>query len=476
MARFNAAVMSGAQDDKFQNRYNYLLDLLDMGYIVEKMIGGSMSRIEISPSVGIKVSYGTTDLLSIDPTTGDLRVSGVAFNVGAIDVGGFNQYGLGVFASADETLTGFKSFNLGYSGLGMIASDNDASNLTLKQNAVYKNSYWYYADTNYASILQLINGELKFYQWGSGTGGDVATGITNPFTILKDTGDVLLGNGNNLILQAGSVGSVDTGDIVFKYSGGELCRVFPLTDTHLYRRYGGVNNKIWDSGNDGSGSGLDADLLDGQHGSYYFSSAYLSGRSLTDANNADVEGFMAHQLLSTASNKPTGTDHSLLTLSFNSAWSTQMAGDWRTNQWYVRTQNNGTWTSWKEVWNSGSLPIDEGSWSPSVINSLNLTSIVITSARYYRIGKLVQCWVAGSCSITATNTRTYFSISNPFNQINMGYPQGGGGGFQQSVSPFANVAARIADDSASTSNTAILAQSAWTGSSTFSMCYSYHCA
>ena len=29
--------------------------------------------------------------------------------------------------------------------------------------------------------------------------------------------------------------------------------------------------EIWDSGNDGSGSGLDADLLDGQHGSYYYS-------------------------------------------------------------------------------------------------------------------------------------------------------------------------------------------------------------
>jgi len=30
--------------------------------------------------------------------------------------------------------------------------------------------------------------------------------------------------------------------------------------------------RIWDSGNDGSGSGLDADLLDGQQGSYYYSS------------------------------------------------------------------------------------------------------------------------------------------------------------------------------------------------------------
>jgi hypothetical protein len=29
------------------------------------------------------------------------------------------------------------------------------------------------------------------------------------------------------------------------------------------------SNKVWNAGNDGSGSGLDADLLDGQHGSYY---------------------------------------------------------------------------------------------------------------------------------------------------------------------------------------------------------------
>lgn len=37
------------------------------------------------------------------------------------------------------------------------------------------------------------------------------------------------------------------------------------------------NNKIWHEGNDGSGSGLDADLLDGQNGSYYTSAANLSG-------------------------------------------------------------------------------------------------------------------------------------------------------------------------------------------------------
>ena len=36
-----------------------------------------------------------------------------------------------------------------------------------------------------------------------------------------------------------------------------------------YNGIGGTFYKIWDEGNDGSGSGLDADLLDGQHGTYY---------------------------------------------------------------------------------------------------------------------------------------------------------------------------------------------------------------
>lgn len=37
-------------------------------------------------------------------------------------------------------------------------------------------------------------------------------------------------------------------------------------------------NKVWHSGNDGAGSGLDADLLDGQHGSFYMPASSPSGR------------------------------------------------------------------------------------------------------------------------------------------------------------------------------------------------------
>lgn len=48
---------------------------------------------------------------------------------------------------------------------------------------------------------------------------------------------------------------------------GETYFSAPVTfgDNYVYVQ----NNKVWHAGNDGSDSGLDADLLDGQHGSYY---------------------------------------------------------------------------------------------------------------------------------------------------------------------------------------------------------------
>lgn len=61
--------------------------------------------------------------------------------------------------------------------------------------------------------------------------------------------------------------------------------------TAAYRRTNGVQYKIWDSGNHGSGSGLDADLLDGHHGGDYFrhragyiSADYFNGVAFRNLN------------------------------------------------------------------------------------------------------------------------------------------------------------------------------------------------
>ena len=48
-------------------------------------------------------------------------------------------------------------------------------------------------------------------------------------------------------------------------------------ESGLIWRVGSNNRTVWTSGNDGASSGLDADLLDGQEGSYYTNAANLTG-------------------------------------------------------------------------------------------------------------------------------------------------------------------------------------------------------
>ena len=69
---------------------------------------------------------------------------------------------------------------------------------------------------------------------------------------------------------------------------------------------------------------------------------YASG----DANALNTGGFNVRYLNQTATNKPTGTDHAVMTLNYNAIWSGQQAFDWRTGDVFTRTQNNGTWLDW----------------------------------------------------------------------------------------------------------------------------------
>lgn len=81
----------------------------------------------------------------------------------------------------------------------------------------------------------------------------------------------------NLYIQSGSegVGPNGSGDIVFSGYNG--------VDVNSFRViHGGEFRTIWHSGNDGTGSGLDADLLDGQHASYFATSASLTTHYTND--------------------------------------------------------------------------------------------------------------------------------------------------------------------------------------------------
>ena len=112
----------------------------------------------------------------------------------------------------------------------------------------------------------------------------------------------------------------------------------------------------------------------------------LSGYSLSDANTGSASnGVVFRYLTSGATNKPTGTDHALMSMNYSATFAGQMAADWRTNNWYVRTLNNGSWTQWETVYTSGNLTkatLGLGSVENTADNAKNVLSATkLTTAR-----------------------------------------------------------------------------------------------
>jgi hypothetical protein len=111
--------------------------------------------------------------------------------------------------------------------------------------------------------------------------GEYASGVYTPYVLRNDGeftnyGGIFGYNGirgrkaqtdNNYTTAALWTESYDntTTGIAFHISGNVGKFLEMRTDGVLYWE----NAKVWTAGNDGAGSGLDADLLDGQHGSYY---------------------------------------------------------------------------------------------------------------------------------------------------------------------------------------------------------------
>ena len=126
------------------------------------------------------------------------------------------------------------------------------------------------------------------------------------------------------------------------------------------------NNLVWNSGNDGSGSGLDADLLDGQHGSYYAnesarSSVPSSGNYNTTNSSSPASlgtGYLRHDFWSTFGGGGSGYRSVLSISSYTSGsqW-TQLAFNYNAGVnapiYFRQNDYNGTsWGSWNQLWDS----------------------------------------------------------------------------------------------------------------------------
>ncbi len=105
--------------------------------------------------------------------------------------------------------------------------------------------------------------------------------------------------------------------------------------------YNGTNNTIWHSGNDGAGSGLDADLLDGVHESGF-------ARFILNPNSAspDLFRFMGYAYATNDTLwRATGP-----TIGFgaNAPYHKLIQGSFYENNLFLNTCNNGTYLGWRE--------------------------------------------------------------------------------------------------------------------------------
>jgi len=125
---------------------------------------------------------------------------------------------------------------------------------------------------------------------------------------------------------------------------------------------------MWNSSNDGSGSGLDADTLDGLQGSDYVKTSDIGSISVSSATNIDGISFRngnSTNVTSPDNVTVNGTgyinsislygqgDGALYSQAYSTSWVHQIYGDYRTGNISLRGKNNGTWQSWRTVWNSG---------------------------------------------------------------------------------------------------------------------------
>jgi hypothetical protein len=114
-------------------------------------------------------------------------------------------------------------------------------------------------------------------------------------------------------------------------------------------------NTVWNAGNDGSGSGLDADTVDGLHGTDIVETSNGTSNDLDTNLSAQMFGFSTG-----TSNRPQNYGQGLTIVSSGKTqnntnnWATQIAFGTDENSMYFRGKTNaGSWNSWRTVWHSG---------------------------------------------------------------------------------------------------------------------------
>lgn len=224
-------------------------------------------------------------------------------------------------------------------------------------NAVLSNLYLNYKDASHyvkvdASDNVLATGDVVAYATGN-------YDIVSPIAGTGALGMVKVGSGLNIATDgtlsvAGDVGGSVSG-ITKTGSGNALTDVELTNDNKIIAFTKGLT--FWHKDNDGAGSGLDADLLDGKHASnFLFRDAKTNTIDLnTDFNNnalgAGITIIDTKGSETASSNLPYDQDGMLLYSSGLNGRPMQIYGTYVANRWFARGSNTysaNTFTAWRE--------------------------------------------------------------------------------------------------------------------------------
>ena len=197
------------------------------------------------------------------------NTSGVSFNGNLFFPAGSNV-GIGITSSLGYALrvsgeTSLDDHTTGATGNNWVQTFFGQH--TFAFNSKFKNiggTGWTRGATGNASAISAENVGLYFFTSANGTAGESINSNANKRMLIDYSGNVSIGRGVALPEYKLDVqGTVNASNILVN------------------------QNMVWHSGNDGTGSNLDADFLDGQHGSYYGIAADVTAAFLR-ANTANI--------------------------------------------------------------------------------------------------------------------------------------------------------------------------------------------
>jgi len=243
---------------------------------------------------------------------------------------------------------GFK--NTANAIIAQIGYHNTAKRIII--NPVGSSEPWVDAVGKYNLIVG--NNELKYNTYSLLHTGNYASTLDDRY--VKKSGDTMSGT-----LKVNDVSAVD-GNLLLAYAPPSLTGVTSSqwavgvvnlqgvirsgNASLVHYRHGAGNATIWDSLNDGSGSGLDADLLDGVH------NGDVTARLVNYNNGGNVSGavqFMQKYNGWNAWDAPTQNWHSVIKLNHGNGdtyYSRVLAFDFHSDNIYTHRKHNGTDYGW----------------------------------------------------------------------------------------------------------------------------------